>query len=411
MGVVFSNTNLRAAAMSRIASSQFSVILLTQIIFLSGCVSVGEIPPPMMLRSKIDPQKFAECMAPLASGIKPGFDGLLSKLQQPPDSGVLNEKLKSIFEVGFFENKWNVYSWIEELLIKIATDIRIPTPVDADGSDLEKSIKTEADKLVKPTKDDIIKSVERTEAYFLAYFTKSVSQTSNSIILDADNKSKLQFKLAKVLNRKPDDPSLGKVVDELTPELQKIIAPISQPLSKAPGFVGRDGTVYAFPGIAVSKGNSVTIDHIQIGSDFIRIIFESIRDTYAPLPVLSNSTASWITHQCNKDSQKYCRFKDDKIAALNFNNDQGEQNFEWNIDRAGHIPTFKSKIKAEEFEEIEANARNAESSMAEAVGMAIRGGSWGSLNNEAVAKFIETAAGVLARHVSERTQWCARYSK
>ncbi|PPK73944.1 hypothetical protein B0F87_11355 [Methylobacter tundripaludum] len=397
--------------MSHFTASLIRVILFTQIIFLLGCVSVGQIPPPRGIQSKIDIQKFAECMAPLAAGIKPGFDGLLSKVQQSHGSGFLNQKLKSLLEAGFFENKWNLYSRLDDLLINLTTDIRIPIHSDAGGSSLEKTIKTEADKLVKPTEDDIIKSAERTEAYFRAYFTKSVSQAPNPSILDADNKTKLQSKLAKVLNRKPDDPTLSKALDELAPELQKIIGSISQPLSDASGFVGRDGTVYAFPGIAESTGNGVSIDHNQIGSDFIRIFLESIRDTYAPLPVLSNSTAAWITHQYDKGHHKYYRFKDDKVAELKFSSDQSEQDFEWNIDHKGHFTSFKGKIKPEEFEEIEANARNAESLTAEAVGKAIRGGSWGSLNNEAVAKFIETAAGVLARQVSERAQWCELYSK
>ena len=41
------------------------------------------------------------------------------------------------------------------------------------------------------------------------------------------------------------------------------------------------------------------------------------------------------------------------------------------------------------------------------VGKAIRGGSWGALNNEAVAKVIETVAEVLACHATERAGWCA----
>lgn len=60
------------------------------------------------------------------------------------------------------------------------------------------------------------------------------------------------------------------------------------------------------------------------------------------------------------------------------------------------------------FQEIEAHSRKAEASVAGAVGKAIRGGSWGALNNEAVAKLVETAAGVVARHVTERAQWCVK---
>ena len=175
------------------------------------------------------------------------------------------------------------------------------------------------------------------------------------------------------------------------------------------GFIGREGTVYAFPGITGTNSGGVAIDHNQVGADLIRILFESIRDTYAPLPVLANSTASWLVHQCDSPSDKYCVFKNEKVAEIAFK-DRDEQDIEWNLGRWSHLPPYHGKITKAEFEEIEANARSSESATADVVGKAIRGGSWGALNNEAVAKVVETVAGVLARHTTERAGWCAKYS-
>ncbi len=390
-------------------------VSLGVLLLFSGCISIGKVSPVMKLPSKVETEKFSQCMAPLAAGIKPGFEALIERLGNDPGSGLLNDKLRPLLDLdaGFIENKWNVLSKVKDLLIDISENVHVTT---REGFDLSDSITKEVKKLPEHEAMGLgaEKAARRTEAYIRAYFTKSASHASKPMVIDSESKMKFRSKLAEILNRKPEDPAIGKAMDELSPELQRIADSLSRPSSSssASGFVGRDGTVYAFPGIVAGNGSGTVIDHNQIGADFIRIIFESLRDTYAPLPALANSTAVWITRRCDPPSDKYyCDFKNDGITGLQFSDALDEQEFEWKMDRHGHIPVFKGRIKAEQFEEIEANARNAESTAAEAVGKAIRGGSWGALNNEAVAKFIETAAGVLARHVSERAQWCALASK
>ena len=63
-------------------------------------------------------------------------------------------------------------------------------------------------------------------------------------------------------------------------------------------------------------------------------------------------------------------------------------------------------VKATQFSKVNDYASQAESVAATATGQIIRGVSWLSLNNEALAKLIETAVGVIARKATEKVAWC-----
>ena len=142
------------------------------------------------------------------------------------------------------------------------------------------------------------------------------------------------------------------------------------PVQKAePGFVSRSGSRYRFPGL--SGGAAGVVDYSQIGADLIRVVLEAVRDSTVPLPAVSDATGV-------------------KLGVPVFN----PQDPKWHA-------------TPQSFLEIETRASQAEATVAAAVGQAGRGASWGALNNEAVAKLVETAAGVIARHSAERTGWCA----
>ncbi len=151
----------------------------------------------------------------------------------------------------------------------------------------------------------------------------------------------------------------------------------------AAGFVSRDGTKFQFP-VQIGSGIQAinTVDHSQVGADVIRIILEAIRDgsldDCAALPGIDQS-ATGVVSGLLKD------FK---------NNASDPCVKKWKL------------TSMDDFNEIQVRANAAESIMATAAGKAIRGGLIGSLNNEALARAVETATGVIARHTTERVEWC-----
>jgi len=151
------------------------------------------------------------------------------------------------------------------------------------------------------------------------------------------------------------------------------------------GFVTRGGTKYAFPGISINidpLSDSVLkvakIDFTQVGSDIVRVFLEALGDKLGQLPADQTSTA--------------CK------AIKN--------------DQFGEYPKFKcyveaeQQVKADQFTKVNELANQAESLAATATGEALRGVNWLSLNNEAIAKIIETAVGVIMRKATEKVAWC-----
>jgi hypothetical protein len=186
--------------------------------------------------------------------------------------------------------------------------------------------------------------------------------------------------------------------------------------SDSTGFIGREGTVYAFPGVVAANG-SAKIDHNQIGADAIRILLESLRDSFAPLPVLSTSTAAkWNFAGCNQQTD--CNPKNS--PSVTFKSKDETVLVDWQVfpmadgqlgitDKDTENSGPPIPVNTKNFQDIEAKARDIESATATAVGKLIRGsGNMGA--NEALARAGETAAGVLARHVAERWGWCTLYS-
>jgi hypothetical protein len=173
---------------------------------------------------------------------------------------------------------------------------------------------------------------------------------------------------------------------------------------KISGFISRDGTKFQFPvkipvcetdlsGCEAStKGSSgiipipaiSSVDHSQVGADIIRIVLEAVRDgslasdDCTALPAISRS-ATGVT-------EGFLRYFEDECEK--------KCKDKWKVDGL------------KEFTEIQTRANAAEAMIATVVGKAIRGGAIGSLNNEALARAVETAAGVIARHRTERVEWC-----
>ena len=154
------------------------------------------------------------------------------------------------------------------------------------------------------------------------------------------------------------------------------------------GFVSRSGLKLKFPGMpniglgdkpSSTDSNKSTdlpssVDFTQVGTDIVRVFLEALRDASLEqgnrLPGITGSTGV----------EK--RILVDVLAAP-----------QWNVTTT-------------RFAEIESQASQAEGMLATAIGKVARGGSWGSLNNEALAKVAETVAGVEARYALERFEWC-----
>lgn len=145
------------------------------------------------------------------------------------------------------------------------------------------------------------------------------------------------------------------------------------------GFISRSGVRYQFPGLSGGLSfidstpvTATHVDYTQVGADIIRIVLEALRDASAPLPAVANATG--VKHG---------------LSVY----DPNDNNSDWNMSEPGFLAA-------------ETRGNRAESLVGTAVGQLIRGGSWGALNNEAVAKLAETLAGVIARHIAERLEWC-----
>ena len=352
--------------------------LVIPLLLLSACASVQRWQPPMPLSkditeyarqsyvSNLSPgqlEAVKDCMRPQTEAMETAITKVFKHFQ---DASLLlkTDAARALPFIAEDINKWTrprlgtldaAMLWPGGSLSELISEISKPAPANP----------------VPLVKD-----------YLAAYFG---SGGSLFVALDAKDKNKWPEEIAKALKVQPNSPLVGNVLANLPLplDLDGLALPpgtsnfhIQVPKDE-PGFVSRDGTRYKFPGVTW-KGSSAAIDHSQVGADLIRVILEALRDTYAPLPTVANATIV--------KSQAKGRFKGVEI----FNPESNS----WHVN-------------AEDFQNIEANANQAESVVAGAVGKAIRGGSWGSLNNEALAKAVETAAGVFARHSVEWAGWCA----
>ena len=146
----------------------------------------------------------------------------------------------------------------------------------------------------------------------------------------------------------------------------------------AAGFVTRGGKKVAFPDVDFTftpLGRDVvsvsSVDLVSVATDLIRVSIEAMGDSIAQLPGTKESTG--------------CRSPSHLLDCYD---------------------PAKYNVTAEQFTSVNSDAAAAESMVGGITGKLVRGISWAALNNEAVARTIETAAGVAARKAMEKLSWC-----
>ncbi len=249
-------------------------------------------------------------------------------------------------------------------------------PVDLE--ELADALREEISRLSTPT--------GLTELYLKAYFGDPLARHASAFIeLDTSDPASWAQKIGAGLKLQDQPELLRQIWIRLLPQLQAVAAnpggkyylPVT--MDEA-GFVSHFGKRYRFPGTADAEANQ-PVDQSQVGADVVRVVLEANRDSLEELweekyrlPAIATATGV-------------------KIRVL--------RPFDPQHDRAWNIAA------PDDWLALEAKASQVETWVAGAVGKAIRGGSAFSANNEALAKAVETAAGVIARHAAERALWCA----
>lgn len=375
--------------------------LAVSAVMMAGCADapniplavVGRLPAVERIQDKLDalnltirPPKpganadaarWHACMAPLSSRLKP-------VLIQWLNSAEADNELAEIGILAQLEDgkPLSDHPLITELLDRLTVAPRWSGPSELAGkvkadlaavnAGLDRHLAADNQQL----RADTQQALRLSKAYLNAYFKKGAAVAASRWLPNPEETRKLQQQAAGLLKLKADDPELGEALAMLYKRLDRLA-------DQSAGFVGRDGSQFGFPG-TVERNSRIDIDHSQVAADTLRVVLEALRDSIAPLPVLPQATAA--------------------ASLKGYVVDFGKP-LHWIYDRRDGA--FVDIIIDEaRFQEIDAHARMAEASVAGAVGKAIRGGSWGALNNEAVAKLVETAAGVLARHMTERADWC-----
>lgn len=366
-----------------------------------------------------DIEKFSSCMAPLIEG-----KGLTGKINLIPELfGNLGKIPHDNASVDFSSNK-SLFHFIKGEGIT-DSDSKNPTEVLNKLWSSKKSEGTETDKQtlsLSPFKrflnfdltlemlGELHKNDENRqqliekekqlilviELYLEAYFSSAIGNVEQVMSKSLEEvNQKISEEIKKVSNSSNKSglnsalENLERVAKEGLKKASEEIKSSSNSTDKS-GFVAGDGSKYSFSALSNVDGK-LSIDHNQIGADIVRIFLEAIRDVFYPLPVSKDSTLA--LNQKEKDEKN-------KIKNLNvivFSEGEGKEDWE----------KYKSKITADKFNKIVTKAKQSEAAIATVVGKAIRGGFVGSLNNEALAKTIETATGVVARLTRERFEWCS----
>ena len=150
------------------------------------------------------------------------------------------------------------------------------------------------------------------------------------------------------------------------------------------GFIDRSGNTLMFPGISVelevSPANSVrtsatAVDSQRISADLTRIFLEAFFDTAYRVPAVHGATALRVG--LNSQDLPYPEFD------------------------ADHPP-----ISLEALARVTRDAMRAEAAVTSLVGKAVRGGSVFGTQNETLAATLETAAGVIAKKLTEHEGFC-----
>jgi hypothetical protein len=146
------------------------------------------------------------------------------------------------------------------------------------------------------------------------------------------------------------------------------------------GFVTRSGAIYQFPAVdmrfdpvAGRATSGSDIEMASVASDLVRVVLEAVFDSRDRLPAVTGATGLSVPATG---------------AALKV-----------------HDPET-SPISAERFGDVNGMANQSEAAVSAAVGPLIRGVGWTSLNNETLAKLIETFVAVTVRKVTEKAAWC-----
>jgi hypothetical protein len=229
--------------------------------------------------------------------------------------------------------------------------------------------------------DDDKRRLRYIQAYLRAYFRDGKFYQAT---MDTDKlKKKIAARLKKQIPVPGGSVDFDKLAEQVVERLQLVDAPNGKKklFGKigTTGFVTRGGKQYQFPAIEATidpvadrKVSLTSVDVVAVGSDLIRVVLHAIFDAHDRLPALGNATGL-------------------KIEDVN--------------PLPVHDPG-KSKVDAAEFERVESRANQLEGVTAAATGRLIRGLSWFSLNNEALATALETAAGVATRKFGEKAMWC-----
>ncbi len=362
-----------------------------------------------------DIDKLSSCMAPLMEG-----KGLTGTMNLIPNLFDHLGKISHDNALVDFSSKKSLFHFIQD---KGATDFdpKNPTEVFNKLWSSKKSEGTETNKqLISPFKrflnfdlnlkelgDKEKQLIDVSELYLEAYFGSAignVEQVMNKSLEEVSQKISDEIKKVSSSSNKSGFNSalenLEQIAKESLKKASKEIKSSSNSTDKS-GFVAGDGSKYSFSALSNVDGK-LSIDHNQIGADIVRILLEAARDVFYPLPVSKDSTLA--LNQKNKTSKK----KIENLNVMVFSEKVIEENKKKNENFWQKYNTEISEITDEEFnEKILTKTNRSEAEIATAVGKAIRGGVLGSLNNEALAKTIETAAGVVARHARERFEWCS----
>ncbi|CBE68362.1 MAG: hypothetical protein F9K13_02560 [Candidatus Methylomirabilis oxygeniifera] len=155
--------------------------------------------------------------------------------------------------------------------------------------------------------------------------------------------------------------------------IKKIVRSVSD------GFVDRNGARLAFPGLPLDELKSTqglrvhvgSADSRRVASDLTRIFVEALFDAAFQVPAIDGATAL-------------------KITGFGF-------------------PRFDAEnppIPVDDFAKLTTDGLRTEAAITSHIGELVRGGGGLGINNETLASMIETAAGVIARKLTEHELFC-----
>lgn len=170
-------------------------------------------------------------------------------------------------------------------------------------------------------------------------------------------------------------------------------------------FISRSGEKYQFPPIDVKVSITAEkpvsfsdVDYTAVGSDFVRVFVEAVGDGLAQLPTVEGATGSKTSSDGETavlkvfDKNEYIIDKTVWTAWANTDIDDKED--------------AKYCIDDKYFGIVNDIANSFDGASSTAVGQLIRGAGPFSLNNEALAKLLETLVGAVVRKVAEKAAWC-----